>query len=79
MKKQRLRLASEKFNEKPLKPDWVHFALSLGLLRPAATIDRSHSETKKDEKDKAKIVDQFAFADAESVAKFLRNTPGNSY
>lgn len=79
LKKQRLRLASEKFNEKPLKPDWVHFALSLGLLRPAATIDRSHSETKKDEKDKAKIVDQFAFADAESVAKFLRNTPGNSY
>jgi Guanine nucleotide exchange factor in Golgi transport N-terminal len=78
LKKQRLRLASEKFNEKPLKPDWVHFALSLGLLRPAVTLDRSHSETKKDEKDKAKIVDQFAFADAESVAKFLRNTPGNS-
>lgn len=76
LKKQRLRLASEKFNEKPLKPDWVHFALSLGLLRPAITVDRSHSEPKKDEKDKAKIVDQFAFADAESVAKFLRNTPG---
>ena len=33
LKKQRLRLAAEKFNEKPLKADWIHFALSLGLLQ----------------------------------------------
>ena len=33
LKKQRLRLAAERFNEKPLKADWIHFALSLGLLQ----------------------------------------------
>ena len=91
-KKQRLRLAAEKFNEKPLKPDWVHFALSLGLVRPAAYLsrDRANSDKKVEDKEKdkdrerekgkekPKIVDQFAFADADSVAKFLKNTPGTN-
>lgn len=89
-KKQRLRLAAEKFNEKPLKPDWVHFALSLGLVRPAAFLsrDRANSDKKVEDKDKErerekgkekpKTVDQFAFADADSVAKFLKNTPGTN-
>lgn len=35
MKKQRLRLASEKFNSKPLKPDWIKYAIELGLIPPA--------------------------------------------
>lgn len=29
LKKQRLHLAAEKFNEKPLKADWIHFSLGL--------------------------------------------------
>ena len=111
LKKQRLRLASEKFNEKPLKPDWMHFALSLGLIRPFVIIhdnnninndnygnrngndndknddstntnsEKSHeTENKSDEKfkekKKTKKSDLVGIADSESVAKFLRNTPG---
>ena len=86
LKKQRLRLASEKFNEKPHKADWMHFALSLGLLRPAIASDRGQTQTvgqgqsvdskKNEEREKPKTVDPFAFADPDSVAKFLRFTPG---
>jgi len=46
LKKQRLRLAAEKFNEKPLKADWVHFALSLGLLQAAPVAERDDAERK---------------------------------
>ena len=91
LKKQRLRLASEKFNEKPHKADWMHFALSLGLLRPATVTDRNQSHTnnqnqshvgdlkKNEEREKPKTVDPFAFADPDSVAKFLRFTPGTTH
>ena len=94
LKKQRLRLASEKFNEKPLKADWMHFALSLGLIRPYAihnnksngdsleNLQNNSSEKSKEKenlKDKNRIrkFDLSEIADAESVAKFLRNTPGD--
>ena len=93
LKKQRLRLASEKFNEKPHKADWMHFALSLGLLRPATVIDKNQTHNqnqnknqnhggdlkKNDEREKPKTVDPFAFADPDSVAKFLRFTPGTAH
>ena len=95
LRKQRLRLASEKFNEKPLKADWMHFALSLGLIRPHVIItnknngdnidnlENSSSEKLRDKenlKDKTRIkkFELSEIADAESVAKFLRNTPGDS-
>jgi hypothetical protein len=29
LKKQRLHLAAEKFNDKPMKADWIHFALGI--------------------------------------------------
>ena len=94
LKKQRLRLASEKFNEKPLKADWMHFALSLGLIRPYAihnnksngdtfeSLQNNNSEKSKDKenlKDNSRIkkFELSEIADAESVAKFLRNTPGD--
>ena len=135
LKKQRLRLASEKFNEMPLKPDWVHFALSLGLIRPSVLLEKREGiesilvddrtlessekspknsdrnspksttsnavrevtdrlkekereytlKEKEKEKEKDKYVkevkkarkpDMMAIADADSVAKFLRYTPG---
>ena len=34
LKKQRIRLAAEKFNEKPLHVDWICFAVDLSLLSP---------------------------------------------
>ena len=91
LKKQRLRLASEKFNEKPHKADWMHFALSLGLLRPATVTDKNQTHTqsqsqshsgdlkKNEEREKPKTVDPFAFADPDSVARFLRFTPGTTH
>ena len=33
--KQKYKLAAEKFNNKPLKPDWIRFAMDLGLLEPS--------------------------------------------
>ena len=35
--KQKYKLAVEKFNKKPLKPDWIRFALDLGILEPTST------------------------------------------
>ena len=32
--KHKYKLAAEKFNNKPLKPDWIRFAMDLGLLEP---------------------------------------------
>ena len=61
LKKQQLRLVAEKFNEKPLKSDWINYAIELGVL---------HANESVDEKEKAKRVE------AKQVAKFLRHTPG---
>lgn len=32
--KQKLKLAAEKFNKSPLKPEWIKFAIDLGILEP---------------------------------------------
>jgi golgi-specific brefeldin A-resistance guanine nucleotide exchange factor 1 len=66
LKKQRLRLAAEKFNDKPLKSEWIKFALELGILQPY-----SNASPKHDSKTESPPL-----ADAKSVAKFLKNTPG---
>ncbi len=34
LKKQLIKATTEKFNDKPLKNDWIVFALDLGLLKP---------------------------------------------
>ena len=69
LKKQRLKLAAEKFNEKPLKNEWLRFSLELGLIQPAASM----SDTIL-----AKVTesDPLPLVECKSVAKFLKITPG---
>lgn len=64
LKKQQLRLIAEKFNEKPLKSDWISYAIELGIL-PA-------SETGDDQQ----VNKSTRLVDAKHIAKFLRYTPG---
>eukprot|EP01034_Spumella_vulgaris_P022369 gene22369-28491_t len=37
--KSKFKLAGDKFNAKPLKADWVRFAIDIGILQPAAAKD----------------------------------------
>lgn len=61
LKKQQLRLIAEKFNEKPLKSEWISYAIELGILSASEKGD-----------DRVKSMQ----ADAKQIAKFLRYTPG---
>ena len=61
LKKQQLKLVAEKFNEKPLKSDWISYAVELGVL-PASEIGEDNIKSKQ--------------VDAKHIAKFLRYTPG---
>jgi golgi-specific brefeldin A-resistance guanine nucleotide exchange factor 1 len=65
LKKQRLRLAAEKFNEKPLNHDWVRFAADLSLLPkiPIGTEPTSGGAGA-------------GLCDARNIALFLKSTPG---
>lgn len=39
--KQKFKLAGDKFNEKPLKKEWIQFAIDLGILKPISGDDNS--------------------------------------
>mmetsp|Transcript_20608 Transcript_20608/g.29575 ORF Transcript_20608/g.29575 Transcript_20608/m.29575 type:complete len:1961 (+) Transcript_20608:126-6008(+) len=65
LKKQRLRLASEKFNEKPLSSDWVRFAADLSLL-PKIQIGAESTGGGAGA----------GLCSAKDIAEFLKNTPG---
>jgi len=69
LKKQRLKLAAEKFNEKPLKNEWIRFSVELGLIQQASSMSEAII-AKKNESDPLPLVD------SKSVAKFLKITPG---
>lgn len=65
LKKQRIRLAAEKFNEKPLSHEWIRFAADLSLL-PKIQIG-------------TEAIDGGAGAglcSAKNIALFLKTTPG---
>ena len=73
LKKQRLLHTAELFNEKPLKFDWIKFALDHQLIKPvvaAVSIDTSTNNTTTNVKDK-KVYP----ADPKSIARFLKETP----
>ena len=73
LKKQRLRLAAEKFNENPLKQDWIRLCIELGLLQPlpaSAPSPQAASSAGKQSRESEPIVD------ARAVAGFLKSTAG---
>ena len=41
--KQKYKLAAEKFNKNPLKPDWIRFAMDLNILEPTVPTTKSTS------------------------------------
>jgi hypothetical protein len=65
LKKQRLRLAAEKFNEKPLGHEWVRFAADLSLL-PKIQIGMEATARGAGA----------GLCDARHIAQFLKSTPG---
>lgn len=69
LKKQRLKLAAEKFNEKPLKNEWLRFSLELGLVQQASSMSDAIIAKNKEN-------DPLPLVDCKSVAKFLKITPG---
>lgn len=85
VKKQQLKHVAEKFNEKPLKQEWLNYAIELGLIQqvPASSPPLSSSNVSDSvdilapplsvsttsPKSRPKI-------DPKAVAKFIRNTPG---
>ena len=77
LKKQKYKLAAEKFNKKPLKSDWVRFAMDLGILEPtppAATSVGSEELAKSDLK--LVVTEPLTGIDAAAIARFFRRTPG---
>lgn len=73
--KQKLKLAAEKFNKKPMKADWIRFAMDLGILQPTRPADvqgdGSHGEPSV-----AEVREPSTGIDATAIAQFLRRTPG---
>jgi hypothetical protein len=65
LKKQRMKLAAEKFNEKPLGHEWVRFAADLSLL---PKIQIGMEATSKGA--------GAGLCDAKAIAQFLKATPG---
>lgn len=86
MKKQKYKLAAEKFNKKPLKSDWVRFAMDLGILEPtpvaiSAAADPTHHAKHKSPSNnntdlKLVITEPLTGIDAAAIARFFRRTPG---
>ena len=76
--KQKLKLAAEKFNNKPLKIEWIRFAIDLGILKSKSELS-STSESKELLLSTATIdTAEDALSDAKSIAAFLKYTPGNN-
>lgn len=65
LKKQRMRLAAEKFNEKPLGHEWVRFAADLSLLPKIQIGMEANSKGAG-----------AGLCEARHIAQFLKTTPG---
>ena len=74
LKKQRLKMIAEKFNEKPLKADWIDFASDLNLM-PKSCVDSFNKFNTKGANFSPDEIQLFQ-ADAKSIATFLKVTPG---
>lgn len=78
--KQKLKLAAERFNVKPLKVDWVKYALKIGILEPKSidnnpTTDNAiplHDDATSVQEKKAVINAEELLTDAKSVALFCK-------
>lgn len=77
LKKQKYKLAAEKFNKKPLKSDWVRFAMDLGILEPTLAPNMT-SEVNGENATPAKhpVTEPGTGIDAAAIARFFRRTPG---
>ena len=79
---------AEKFNARPLKPEWLKMALDLGFLQPIVAVEleaptvaeKSGSDGNdkgKGKQKEVKILDgKMTLASPKSVASFLRSAPG---
>ncbi len=85
LKKQKYKLAAEKFNKKPLKSEWVRFAIDLGILEPSAAAEKPETSlTKRDagheatigSETKMPVTEPGTGIDAAAIARFFRRTPG---
>jgi brefeldin A-resistance guanine nucleotide exchange factor 1 len=74
MMKQKYKLAAEKFNKKPLKSDWIRFAIDLGILEPSppsAMVASAEGTVPA-----PAVVESVTGIDAAALARFFRRTPG---
>ena len=83
--KQKLKLAAERFNAKPLKVEWVKYAVKIGILDPKQQDSPTHFDQPIDEKpvpqqndstsipEKKKVINpEELLTDAKSVASFCK-------
>jgi hypothetical protein len=70
LKKQRLKIAADKFNANPMKIEWLRYALDAGLISTTTSL-ASPANIKN-----SSNADIFNISDPKIVARFLRNTPG---
>jgi brefeldin A-resistance guanine nucleotide exchange factor 1 len=73
--KQKLKLAAEKFNKKPLKPDWIRFSMDLGILEPSPPQEDVQNGISP-AAPVAAVKEPATGIDAAAIARFLRRTPG---
>jgi hypothetical protein len=73
--KQKLKLAAEKFNKKPLKPDWIRFSMDLGILEPSPPQEDVQNGISP-APPVAAVKEPATGIDAAAIARFLRRTPG---
>jgi brefeldin A-resistance guanine nucleotide exchange factor 1 len=76
MMKQKYKLAAEKFNKKPLKSDWIRFAIDLGIMEPSPTSGPVAMADGTTPAPAPPVVESVTGIDAAALAKFLRRTPG---
>lgn len=74
--KQKLKLAAEKFNKKPMKPDWIRFAIDLGILEPSPQLPQQQAEGETNAAPPAVLREATTGIDAAALARFFRRTPG---
>lgn len=76
LKKQMLRLVTEKFNESPFKTEWIKLALDLDLLQAYASQSASNANPNSILSIKVGKNMEDSAVEAKNIAKFLKLTPG---
>lgn len=81
IKKQKIRLVAEKFNDKPLGGAWVRFASDLGLLPkiPTSAVEGKGGANLVDAKALARFLKTTAGLDKACVGEFLSKGPKEMY